>query len=489
MLIKCSGLFTRNLAKTFTSIVFLSLGLLTFSIISHAQTVTTVNDGHGKEWKLPQLTGMSWNQAAALCPQDGVSRCSGSIDNWIWATDEQVLQLMSYYEPAMLTNRSVSGFAYSNSASAFLNAFQAPLIADPCSGYICSGDSSQSTSGWTATRDSYGSPYIASSFFTFLRGGGFSVTANSNAAQGSGVWLWRDPNGIYANDDSGMVASPLGGTALSNVLANDTIAGAPATLTSVFISQVSASNPGISVNTGTGAVNVANPTPAGTHTLVYRICSYADVNFCDNATVSVLVKPYTIDAVNDYGTISPSGGGSAVNVLSNDTFAGGGAAGNVSLAFISMSPSNAGITLDSNGSVNVARNSALGTFVLTYRICANVEPTLCDTATATIMVRHYVIDAVNDYVRTSSKVTSSPLNVLTNDIFNGGPATPAQVQITNLSAPIPGITLNTSTGLVTVIAKTTSGTYNINYKICEINAPTNCDMATATLELSGRGGN
>ena len=198
---------------------------------------------------------------------------------------------------------------------------------------------------------------------------------------------------------------------------------------------------------------------------------------------SVLVKPYTIDAVNDYGTISPSVGGSAVNVLSNDTFSGGGAAGNVSLSLVSTTP---GITLDANGSVNVARNSALGTFVLTYRICANVEPTLCDTATATITVRHYVIDAVNDYVRASSKVTSSPLNVLTNDTFNGGPATTAQIQITNLSAPIPGITLNTATGLITVIAKTTSGTYNINYKICEINAPTNCDTAIATLELSGK---
>ena len=285
MLIKCPGLLTQNLAKTLTSIVFLSLGLISFSIIAEAQTVTTVNDGHGKEWKLPQSVGLSWNQAAALCPQDGASRCTGALDNWIWATDEQVLQLMSYYEPAMLANRSVSGFAYSTSANTFLTAFQAPLIADPCTGYICSGDSFQSLSGWTATRDSYGSPYIASSFFTFLRGGGFSVTANANAAQGSGVWLWRDPNGIYANDDSGMVASPLGGTAVSNVLANDTIAGAPATLSSVFITQVSSSNSGISVNAGTGSVNVASPTPAGTHTLVYRICSNTNVTFCDNATV------------------------------------------------------------------------------------------------------------------------------------------------------------------------------------------------------------
>jgi hypothetical protein len=213
MLVKYPGLFKQNLAKTFKSIVFLSLGLFTLSIISQAQAVTSVNDGHGKEWRLPQLTSLSWNQAAVLCPQDGVSRCSGSLDNWIWATDEQVLQLMSYYEPAMLTNRSVSGFAYSNSASAFLTAFRAPVITSGgCSGYICTGFEtfSQSAAGWTATKDLSGNPFSASSSLTNFAGGSFSVVANTNAASVSGVWLWRDPNGIYANDDSGMVASPYG---------------------------------------------------------------------------------------------------------------------------------------------------------------------------------------------------------------------------------------------------------------------------------------
>jgi hypothetical protein len=490
MLPKCPERFIQNSAKTLKSIAFLSLGILILSIIAQAQTPTTVNDGHGKEWRLPQSTFLSWNQVATICPQDGVSRCNGAVgtqnlDTWTWATDEQVLQLMSYYEPAMLTNRSVFGFQYSTGATNFLNAFQAPIITVICTGYICTGDSTRSLTGWTASKDSYGLPYIAASSLTSF-GGSFSVAPNAGAAQSSGVWLWRDPNGIYANDDSGMVASPAGGTALSNVLANDTIAGAAATLSNVFITQISSTNPGISVNQGNGSVNVANPTPAGTYTLVYRICSNTNVTFCDDATVTVLVKPYTIDAVNDYGTISPSVGGNAVNVLSNDTFSGGGAAGNVSLSLVSMSPSNSGITLDSNGSVNVARGSALGTFNLTYQICANVQPTLCDTAVAAIVVKHYVIDAVNDYVRASSKINSSPINLLTNDTFNGGPATPAQVQITQLSGPTSGVTLNTATGLVSIVAKTTSGLYYINYKICEINAPTNCDSAIATIELSGK---
>jgi hypothetical protein len=489
MLIKNPRSFKQYLAETFTSIVFLSLGLFTLSIISQAQVAPTVNDGHGKEWRMPQATFLSWNQTATICPQDGVSRCSGAIgtqdlDNWVWATDEQVLQLMSYYEPAMLTNRSVTGFQYSTGAGNFLNAFHAQVFTDPCSGYFCTGGSSQSIIGWTASKDSYGSPYLASSSLATFQGGSFSVFP-AGATQSSGVWLWRDPNGIYANDDSGMVASPAGGTALSNVLANDRSGGATATLSSVFITQLSSTNTGVSVNAGNGSVNVAGPTPAGTYSLVYRICSNTNVTQCDDATVTVLVKPYTIDAVNDNATISPSVGGVALNVLSNDTFSGGGAAGNVSLSLVSLTPGS-GITLSSNGSVNVAQGSALGTFVLTYQICANVQPTLCDTAAATILVKHYVIDAVNDYVRASSKINSSPINLLTNDTFNGGPATPAQVQITQLSGPTSGVTLNTATGLVSVVAKTTSGLYYINYKICEINAPTNCDTAIATIELSGK---
>jgi hypothetical protein len=491
MLVKRTGLFKQNLAKTFTSIVFLGI-LLTLSIISQAQTPTTVNDGHGKEWRFPKLSAISWNQAAAVCPQDGVNTCSGSVglqnlDGWIWATDEQVLQLMSYYEPAMLTNRSVTGFQYSITANTFLNAFQVPIFFQGCGGYFCTGTSTQSQSAWTATKDLNGIPYLASSSDTSFTGGSFSVSANTNVTAGFGLWLWRDPNGIYANDDSGMVANPYGGTAVSNVLANDTIAGTTATLSSVFITQVSSSNPGISINAGTGSVSVANPTPAGTYSLVYRICSNTNVDFCDNGTVTVLVKPHTIDAVNDNGQISPSVGGTAVNVLTNDTFNGGPAAGNVSLSLVSLTPGS-GITLGSNGSVNVARNSTVGTFALTYQICANIQPTLCDTAVATIIVKHYVIDAVNDSVRATYKTTNSPINVLTNDRFNGGLATPSQVQITNLSAPIAGVTLNTATGLVTVTARlASSGFHYINYRICEINAPTNCDTATLTLELSGRG--
>jgi hypothetical protein len=482
--------------------LFASLLLITFSvmflfavpIISRAQSAT-VHDGHGKEWRqLGQTAGLSWNQIAQVCPQDGSTRCSGSVNNvnlneWTWATDVQVLQLMSYFEPDMATNRAVSGMQYFFTGQTFLSAFQ-PTFSS-CQTYSCSAYGA----GWTSTKDDAKLPVFGAVSWgntPVSIGGSFGVGPDSNVDNRDnfrGAWLWRDPNGIFANDDYGQVDSPDGGTAVQNVLSNDRIGGVQANFSNVVITQESSTNSGITLEASNGSVSVSGGTPAGTYLLVYKMCTIADATFCDNGTVTVLVNPYTVDAVNDYGIISPSIGGTAIpNVLVNDTFSRRAAnLGNVSLSFVSVSPNNGDVTLDlSDGSVDVARGTAVGSYAVVYRICAIVDPAFCDQATATVLVQKYSIDAVNDYVRASSKYGSTPLNVLANDTFNGGPATTSTVKVSQVSAAIPGITLNTSTGWVTIASKTSSGTYNLVYKICEINDPTNCDTATATIELSGR---
>jgi large repetitive protein len=94
---------------------------------------------------------------------------------------------------------------------------------------------------------------------------------------------------------------------------------------------------------------------------------------------------------------------------------------------------------------------------------------------------------VNDYVRAASKTANaSILNVLANDTFNGTRATTSNVRITQISPAIQGVALDLSTGAISTTTRASSGTYNLVYQICEITAPTNCDTATATIELSGR---
>ncbi|HEY8188974.1 MAG TPA: hypothetical protein VIF64_23100 [Pyrinomonadaceae bacterium] len=481
------------------SLALLVLVLFGAPIISRAQSAVGVNDGHGKEWmQLTATAGVSWNATAQVCPQDRANACVGpiagrNVNDWIWATDSQVLQLFSYFDPDILSSRSVEGLAHFGTAQSFLSAFQPTQSF--CITYACGAFGA----GWTASKDDAGLPIIGSvSWGTtpVSANGSFSVAATASPDEElstRGVWLWRATGpGPYAYDDVGQVASPAGGTAVASVLDNDWIAGVRAIPTNVTLAQNSSNHSGVTLDASDGSVDVASATSAGTYTLSYRMCDIGNPSSCDDATVTVVVKPYVVDAVNDSGWASPSTGGTAVaTVLANDTLTGTRATtSNVTLSLISVSPSDAGVTLDTaDGSVDVARGTPLGNYEVVYQICDNTSFANCDQATASIAVRNYVIDAVNESARISSKTGGTAIaSVLANDTFNGLRATTATVQLSEVSPPIRGITLNLSTGAVTVAPKTPSGLYNLIYGICEIASPSNCDTATVTLDLSGGGG-
>jgi hypothetical protein len=457
------------------------------------------NDGNGKEWmQLPGTVGLSWNQVAQSCPQDGVNVCTGSVDglnlkDWVWGTDSQVVQLFSTFEPAVLTSTSVAGMAFFGSAQSFLSPSSFQPTFSSCQTYFCFG----SASGWTASKDATDSPLFGSVGWGTTPvsiSGSFSVGPAASADEtgnGRGVWLWRATGpGANAYDDAGQVASPAGGVAVADVLANDWIAGVRATPANVAISQVSSTDPGVALDVGNGSVSVAAATRAGTYTLVYRICDIANAANCDDATVTVVVNPYVVNAANDSGWASPSTGGTAVSsVLENDSLSSTPATiSNVSLSLVSVSPADAGVTVNlADGSVNVARGTALGSYAVVYRICDRTDPANCAQATATITVRNYAINAVNDSARASSKTGGTAIaSVLANDTFNGARATTETVQLSQVSPPVAGIKINLSTGAVSVAPKTSSGLYNIVYSICEIASPANCASATITLDLSGK---
>ncbi|MDP1623711.1 MAG: Ig-like domain-containing protein, partial [Bacteroidales bacterium] len=75
-------------------------------------------------------------------------------------------------------------------------------------------------------------------------------------------------------------------------------------------------------------------------------------------------------------------------------------------------------------------------------------------------------------------------NVLDNDLLNGVAVIPSEVVITAVSDPADGVTLNTTTGEVTVDPGTAAGTYYITYEICEALNPANCDQALVTVVVS-----
>jgi hypothetical protein len=191
---------------------------------------------------------------------------------------------------------------------------------------------------------------------------------------------------IDAVNDTG-AAPRSGGTAIANVLANDTFAGAVATLAKVRLSQQQSSHPGISLNAATGAVTVASGTPIGTYALRYRICETLTPSNCDEADVSVTVQPLFISAGNDYARGSSKVANTALaSVLTNDRLGNAAATiATVKLRSVSIAPANSQIRLDvADGSVDVLGKTSSGLYSLVYEICEIAMPTNCARGTVTI---------------------------------------------------------------------------------------------------------
>jgi hypothetical protein len=287
---------------------------------------------------------------------------------------------------------------------------------------------------------------------------------------------------ILANDDTGTPLPSLsGGTALVNVLANDTLNGIPITPTQVTTNFVSSTNPGVTLFGN--SVKVAPGLPGGSYTLTYKICEVASPLNCDTGTVSVTVNNAPILATDDTGTpvIGMIGGTALANVLTNDTLNGVGVTpAQVTTSFISST--NPGVTLSGN-SVNVAAGTPSGTYILTYKICEVASPLNCDTATVTVVVSSAPIVATDD-IGTDLPDTvggTTFTNVLINDFLNGVAVTSTQVTTSFVSSTNSGITLAGNN--VVVAPGVPIGPHSLTYKICENLNITNCDTATINFEV------
>jgi hypothetical protein len=475
------------------------------AVLAMAATNATagVDDKHGREWRqLIETTSFSAAQVASICPRDGITTCAGTIagrdmTGWVWATQSQVTLLLSYYTPDILTNPVLTEWTYFGAANAFLTDF-APTAQSSGNCTYC--DQGAFAAGWTASVDATGQPIGAGVSFSIgnvngiSAGIGFGSGPDTASAQ-RGVFLWRPTglgtNDVFANDDGGSTSSARGGIAVANVLANDWVAGARASAANASLSLVSSSNPGVTLNTTTGEVSVSAGVGGGEYTLVYRACSLAAPDACDDALVQVKVPYPVIRANPDAGARSSATAGAAVaSVIANDTVDGAPATlDKVSIALLSSSHS--GIALNAaTTAVEVAQGTPDGVYTLTYQICDRTNAANCAQTNATVTVRANSIYAGNDSARGSSKTGGIVIaNVLANDSVNGMAATPANVTLGLTSALPRGFTLDTTTGTIRIAPKTASGTYNFGYRICETISPANCAQATITVDLSGRGGN
>jgi large repetitive protein len=187
------------------------------------------------------------------------------------------------------------------------------------------------------------------------------------------------------------------------------------------------------------------------------------------------------------GTIfSNNGVTNAYDVLGNDTLKGIAPTPATVTLTVETPASNAGVTLDTaTGLVSVAAGTPAGTYSIDYKICETGNPGNCATATASIVVTAPTQIAAATDAPAPVKVATGGTNIinaLTNDVLNNAPVVIGDVNLTvTTPASNAGVTLDPATGLVSVAPGTPSGSYTINYQICEKANPTNCANSTVTV--------
>ncbi|AZJ34000.1 gliding motility-associated C-terminal domain-containing protein [Tenacibaculum singaporense] len=283
-----------------------------------------------------------------------------------------------------------------------------------------------------------------------------------------------------------------GGTT-STLTANDTLNGSPVTVGTnpgdVTVTPVTVPT-GLTLNSD-GTVTVAANTPAGSYNVEYTICEVNNPTNCDTVTSVVEVSAPVIDAVTETTTpVNGLPGGTTSTLTANDTLNGSPVTVGTNPGDVTVTPVTVptGLTLNSDGTVTVAANTPAGSYNVEYTICEVNNPTNCDTVTSVVEVSAPVIDAVTETTTPVNGLPGGTTSALTaNDTLNGSPVTvgtnPGDVTVTPVTVPT-GLTLN-SDGTVTVAANTPAGSYNVEYTICEVNNPTNCDTVTSVVEVTG----
>ncbi|WP_217537804.1 Ig-like domain-containing protein [Stenotrophomonas sp. GbtcB23] len=285
---------------------------------------------------------------------------------------------------------------------------------------------------------------------------------------------------LDAVDDTASNVPATGALGVLNVFANDTFNSAALDPATVLLTPNNTTALTIQPN---GSLDVAAGTPGVTYTTTYRLCLVAQPAVCDIGTVSVTLAttPGLLDAVDDTVANVPAAGANGVaNVLTNDTYN----SAALDPASVVLTPVNtAAITIQPNGSVNVAAGTPGTTYTTTYQICLVAQPAVCDIGTVSVTLASAGVLVAND-----DSVPGVPpggatgvTNVLTNDTLNGTPVDPTTVVLTPTNTP--ALTIQPD-GSVDVTAGTPGTTYTTTYQICLVAQPTVCAVGTVSVTLA-----
>ena len=273
-----------------------------------------------------------------------------------------------------------------------------------------------------------------------------------------------------------------------DVTTNDTLNGVAVTDSEIAITVTNDGGlTGVAI-AADGTLSVPAGTPAGSYSVTYQICENLNPTNCDTATATVTVDAAVIDATADatpadLASVNGYTGGDAGDVTTNDTLNGVAVTDSEIAITVTNDGGLTGVAIAADGTLSVPAGTPAGSYSVTYQICENLNPTNCDTATATVTVDAAVIDAVDD--ATPAELSSvngytggDAGDVTTNDTLNGVAVTDSEITISVTNdGGLTGVAI-AADGTLSVPAGTPAGSYSVSYQICENLNPTNCDTAT-----------
>ena len=292
--------------------------------------------------------------------------------------------------------------------------------------------------------------------------------------------------------DSGNADAGTASKAIANVVANDTINGAPAVLGTGGNATIAKSGTwpiGLVLNTTSGALTTTASLAAGVYSVSYKLCDL--IPNCAVTADTVTVITPVINPVSESGTADFGIGSQPIaNVAANDTVNGApatlGASGNSTVAKAGTTwPT--GIAFNATtGAVTTSSSLAVGTYSVAYNLCDKNVPAVCQSATDSVTVIAASINPVPDSGTADAGVGSQPIaNVAANDTVNGAPAILGAGGNATVAQGTPawpaGIALSPGTGAVTTSSSLAVGVYSINYNLCDRNSPPLCVSATDTI--------
>ena len=176
-----------------------------------------------------------------------------------------------------------------------------------------------------------------------------------------------------------------------------------------------------------------------------------------------------------------------VDLLANDTVTNGTL--DPASVNVTVQPSHGSVTIDpATGKATYTPNAGYsGTDTFTYQVCSVEDPAVCDTAVATITINPApVVPAVTavDDAETTDIDTPVDVDLLANDTVTNGTLDPASVNVT-VQPSHGSVTIDPATGKATYTPNAGySGTDTFTYEVCEVDHPTICDTAVATITIN-----